>query len=71
MWGTLVMFWYRYVDDVICLWEGPHTTLDEFLAFINSRYQSIEFSLEFGGSEINFLDLHITLNPSGFLYEVY
>lgn len=33
-----VAYWHRYVDDVLCLWTGPTTQLQDFLAFINGFY---------------------------------
>ena len=58
---TKIVYWYRYVDDVVCLWNGSLADLDSFLQFINSRYPTIQFTLEIGGKSINFLDLSISL----------
>ena len=40
--------WYRYVDDVLCLWQED---LDNFLCQLNNLVPSIEFSIE---EEIDF-----------------
>ena len=57
-----VEYWLRYVDDVLCLWKGTETELSDFLAFINSLHSTIQFPLEVGGHEINFLDLTINIS---------
>lgn len=57
-----LLYWYRYVDDIICLWTGPRTELDEFLSFINSLNSSIQFTMEVGVHRLNFLDLNIDIS---------
>ena len=42
------VIWYRYVDDVLCLWPED---LDNFLYQLNNLVPSIEFSIE---EEIDF-----------------
>ena len=55
-----IYYWHRYVDDVLCTWTGPRDLLLEFLKYLNNQYPSIKFTLEVGGSSINFLDLTIS-----------
>jgi len=43
--------------------------LRNFLLFINSRYQSIQFKLQIGGSSINFLNLTVTLERNHHFFE--
>ena len=52
-------YWFRYIDDILCLRTGSVHLLNYFLSYINSLYPSIKFTLEIGGSQINFLDLMI------------
>jgi len=59
-----VLEWIRYVDDVLCVWEGSDAQLYEFLDLLNSLEPSITFTLEIGGDSINFLDLTISLHSS-------
>ena len=54
-----IRYWFRYVDDVLCLWQGNTEQLDDFLQYINNLYPTIKFTLEVGGNTINFLDLSI------------
>ena len=41
-----VTYWHRYVDDVLCLWEGPLPLAGKFLNHLNSFLPSINFNLE-------------------------
>ena len=66
-----VAYWFRYVDDILCLWTGPTPQLHEFLSFINSFYSPIQFTLEIGGTSINFLDLTISLKNHKHVFEVF
>lgn len=64
-------YWHRYVDDVLCLWTGSVPRLHEFLAFLNSLYPSIKFTLEVGGHKINFLDLSISLHEGKHEFSIF
>jgi hypothetical protein len=55
-----VFYWHRYVDDVLCTWTGNQDLLSEFLNYLNAQHPSIKFTLEVGGSTVNFLDLTIS-----------
>ena len=59
--ATHIRFWARYVDDVLCIWMGPHSVLQDFLQALNNYDPSLKFTLEMGGERINFLDLIISL----------
>jgi hypothetical protein len=41
-----IHFWYRYVDDVVCLWTGSRRQLNMFLNEINELNKSIQFTME-------------------------
>ena len=50
-----VTYWHRYVDDVLCLWEGPLPLAGKFLELLNSFFPSIDFTMEVGGANHQFL----------------
>ena len=56
-----VLKWFRYVDDILCIWNGSLPELEIFHYHLNSLEPSIKFTLEIGGNSTNFLDLTITL----------
>lgn len=68
---TYVALWRRYVDDVLCVWTGPNELLQPFLDFINSIYPTIEFTMEVGGTRINFLDLTINIEENKYTFNIY
>ena len=64
-------YWYRYVDDILCLWNGTTSQLHEFRSLLNSLYPSIKFTLEIGGNQINFLDLEIPVLDGKHSFGIY
>jgi hypothetical protein len=34
-----IKFWYRYVDDILCLWTGTECQLNNFLNSLNTKIQ--------------------------------
>ena len=38
--------WYRYVDDTFTMFESKDTA-NEFLRYLNSRHESIKFTIDF------------------------
>lgn len=65
------LLWYRYVDDILCLWPVNHDETD-FLNQINSLVPSIKFTIE---NEVNgvlpFLDIMIHRIGRSFKFNVY
>ena len=63
--------WYRYVDDILCLWPSDKNDHD-FLNRINSLVPSIKFTVEREVDKcIPFLDVKIHKNSNGFEFNVY
>lgn len=55
--------WFRYVDDILCLWDGSKEDLENFFDALNNFHPAIKFTMEIGGGTINYLDLTIKLDP--------
>ncbi|XP_069464765.1 uncharacterized protein [Ambystoma mexicanum] len=61
-WKDNIKQWRRYIDDVICLWEGTEHTLQNFFVWLNTCSIDIQFTMECSHTRINFLDLTIGHN---------
>lgn len=67
-----IFHWNRYVDDVFCIWDGTDRNLDQFLHFINSFNNNIQFTMERGhNNEINFLDVNVKKIENHLEYNIY
>ncbi|CAH2329928.1 Hypothetical predicted protein, partial [Pelobates cultripes] len=54
-----LVFWRRYIDDILFIWKGSESNLLDFINYINSNQVNLIFSPVFSQNEINFLDLTI------------
>ena len=54
-----IIWWGRYIDDVLLFWSGSKEELTEFHRYLNNTNINLKLSLEFSVSEITFLDLKI------------
>jgi len=45
-----VLKWFRYVDDIFCIWNGSISELQNFHRHLNSLEPSIKLTLEMGGT---------------------
>ena len=64
--------WYRYVDDTFSMFDSKDAA-NEFLKYLNSRHNSIKFTIEFEqAEEIPFLDILVKRCPNNtFVTSVY
>lgn len=51
-----VIFWRRYIEDILAYFKGLSRQLNNFLKYINSIFPKIIFTLE-NNYKINLLDL--------------
>src|SRR5436190_11825908 len=51
-----IIYWFRYVDDIICLFKGNEIEGMQFLAYLNSISNSIKFTMESHTEKIEYLD---------------
>ncbi|XP_050299987.1 uncharacterized protein LOC126738616 isoform X1 [Anthonomus grandis grandis] len=67
-----ILYYYRYVDDCILLWNGNKQHLSDFLSFINNIHPKIKFTLEVEiNKTITFLDLLIKNVNNKHDFEIY
>jgi hypothetical protein len=67
-----VLYWYRYVDDIIVLWNGSDRQLDFFKNLINKIHQNILFTSELDLDKcINYLDGSISLKDGKHNFRVF
>lgn len=62
-----VLAWYRYIDDVFLIWDGPDDLLHKFIDFININEFNLSFTMSHSTTEITFLDVLVKKQPDGSL----
>lgn len=67
-----ILFYYRYVDDVIICWKGTVRQIHSFVNRLNTIHSKIKFKLELESDQsLNFLDLTITRVHNKLDFQIY
>ena len=56
--------WYRYMDDIFCIWPHGEDELERFTSHLNSVHSTIKFTIEKSRTAVNFLDTTVTLEDN-------
>ena len=56
---TKPIFWKRFVDDVISMWNTSRDKIEDFLLEANSFHPTIKFTAEISETETTFLDTKV------------
>ncbi|KAL9977710.1 hypothetical protein ACROYT_G015146 [Oculina patagonica] len=54
--NTKPIFWKRFIDDIISMWDTNRDKIEEFLLEANSFHPTIKFTAEISETETTFLD---------------
>ncbi|KAJ1155488.1 hypothetical protein NDU88_008218 [Pleurodeles waltl] len=58
-----ILYWGRYIDDVLLFWSGDHMSLDRFIQYLNVNSYNINFTSSISSVSVDFLD--VTLYTEG------
>lgn len=57
-----IIKWYRYIDDVFCIFVGDQDEARGFVSFLNNLVDDLEFTSEIDSSRVHFLDMWVQKN---------
>jgi hypothetical protein len=60
--------WFRFIDDIFCIWTHGADKLEEFVQYLNNAHTSIKFTSEISEEKVNFLDTTVILDKEGGVY---
>lgn len=63
-----IIFWGRFIDDILLIWSGTELELLQFHEYMNSTNPNIKLSIEYSKTLINFLDLAISIDDRNLLH---
>jgi hypothetical protein len=67
-----IIFFYRYVDDIIILYDGNSRQVNIFNKFMNKIHPNMKFTLELEeNNSLNFLDLTLKKSDNRFMFNVF
>ena len=75
--GKRPLIWWRYIDDIFCIWTDGEESLNDFIAFIQNYSQQkkmrskIKFTVHQSSAEVNFLDVTVRMNEGKLSTTVY
>lgn len=56
-----IIRYFRYLDDVLCVFKGSQNELNEFTMHLNEMSPDLKFTAESDSKRVHFLDMWITL----------
>ena len=68
---TSLIYYRRYIDDILLFWEGPQASLEQFLSKMNTNNYGLSFTAESSKTSSHFLDLTLTKKGSRVLTKTY
>jgi hypothetical protein len=63
--------WKRYLDDCFCIWQHGEEELTTFLNHLNSRIDSIKFTMETSNDGVPFLDTWVKIQGEHIVTDLY
>ena len=52
-----ILYWGRFIDDVLMIWAGTETQLLGFIDYLTSNPYHMHFTSQYNTSKITFLDI--------------
>lgn len=69
--NSKLLYWYRYVDGILHLFEGTQIEAEDLHKLINSLSSQTKFSKEIQYSLINFLHITISKETHMHMFRIY
>lgn len=67
-----IIYWLRYMDDILCLIDEPSCKIDQLYSDINSVHDKIQFTIEKEQNrQLNFLDVTIKIQNHQHTFDIY
>ena len=59
--------WHRFIDDIFGIWTLSISELESFVKYLNTRVESLKFTLEYSNTNLSFLDVMIHKDKHGII----
>lgn len=66
-----IVKWYRYIDDIFCIFLGDINEVEEFVSILNNFKEDLVFTLEFNSLRVHFLDMWVQKNDDKLITTLY
>ena len=65
------LIWLRFIDDIFLVWTHGEEALLEFVEYLNSRVESMNFTMEWSKESVNFLDTKVKREGTKLVTDLY
>ena len=69
--GLKPYLWWWYIDDIFFIWEHGEEKLNEFIDVLNKKQPTTNFTAEWSKTQINFLDVTVSLENGKIKTDLY
>lgn len=59
-WATSIVFYKRYIDDLVFIWNHSEKEFDKFTEYLNYNEYGVTLSGEISSVQINYLDVTLS-----------
>ncbi|XP_073442411.1 uncharacterized protein [Dendrobates tinctorius] len=66
--STKMIFWVRYIDDVLAIWQGSEEDLVSFIRELNQNNINLKLTYHYSRTTVDFLDVCISKDGKGLLH---
>ena len=66
-----LLVWWRYIHDILMMWEHGEEELQKFLETLNCYHATIKFTAEYSRAKINFLDVTVMKKGNQLVTDLY
>uniref|UniRef100_A0A8C5PH59 Helix-turn-helix domain-containing protein n=1 Tax=Leptobrachium leishanense TaxID=445787 RepID=A0A8C5PH59_9ANUR len=70
-WGSSLVLYRRYIDDIFFIWRGDLISLNAFLNHLNSNTWGISLTTDISDAKVHFLDLEILREGNTLITKTY
>ena len=63
--------YFRYVDDIFCIFDNDKAHHNDFLEFLNSQHPNLSFTCEIGPKSLPFLDVMVDVDSGALTLGVF
>ena len=63
--------WWWYIDNIFFIWEHGEEKLKEFIDVLNKKHPTIKVTAEWSKTQINFLDVTVSLENGKIKTDLY
>ncbi len=66
-----IIKWYRFIDDIFCVFNGNPDELADFVTLLNSFDSNLQFTSNYSDEKVSILDMWVIMNNGSLITTIY